>query len=92
MRKAVDEDMLLMKSVQRYFKLAGIASVVWLMGYFKFSVSWLWLLLVVYIWKEKHMKNRLKKITISQDIARNEKEVILARVDDLPSWVSKSSV
>lgn len=87
-RKSVVEDTLLMKVIQRYFKLAGVVSVVWLVGYFRFSVSWLWLLLVVYVWKEKHNSAKRHKITISQEIARNEKDVILARVEDLPSWVS----
>ncbi|GFN89709.1 extended synaptotagmin-like protein 2 [Plakobranchus ocellatus] len=88
MRKAVVEDTLLMKVVQKYFKLAGAVSVVWLVGYFKFSVSWLWLLLVVYVWKERSTKAKQHKTAISQEIARDEKSVILARVEDLPSWVN----
>ncbi|BFZ06345.1 hypothetical protein BsWGS_09385 [Bradybaena similaris] len=87
-RKTVVEDTLLMQVVQRYFKLAGVVSLVWLVGYCKFSVSWLWLLLVVFVWKEKHTKAKRHKISISQEIARNEKDVILARVEDLPSWVN----
>ena len=92
MRKAVVEDTLLMKVVQKYFKLAGAVSVVWLVGYFKFSVSWLWLLLVVYVWKDRNTKAKQHKTAISQEIARDEKSVILARVEDLPSWVSINSV
>lgn len=88
MRKAVVEDTLLMKVVQKYFKLAGAVSVVWLVGYFKFSVSWLWLLLVVYVWKDRNTKAKQHKTAISQEIARDEKSVILARVEDLPSWVN----
>ncbi|XP_055860420.1 extended synaptotagmin-2-like isoform X3 [Biomphalaria glabrata] len=86
-RKAVLEDTLLMTAVTRYFKLAGVVSAVWFVGYFKFSVSWLWLLLVVYIWKERHTKERQYKTAISQQLSTDEKSVILARVEDLPSWV-----
>ncbi|CAG5126272.1 unnamed protein product, partial [Candidula unifasciata] len=88
MQKSIVEDTVLMNVVQRYFKLAGVASVVWLVGYFDYSVSWLWLFLVVYVWKEKHYRARKYRKLVARDIARDEKEVILARVDDLPSWVN----
>ncbi|CAL1546958.1 unnamed protein product [Lymnaea stagnalis] len=87
-RKAVLDDTLLMSAVTKYFKLAGVVSAVWLVGYFKFSVSWLWLLLVVYIWKERHTKTKQHKFAIYQQLAIDEKAVILARVEDLPSWVN----
>ncbi|XP_059178105.1 extended synaptotagmin-2-like isoform X3 [Physella acuta] len=87
-RKTVVEDTLLMKVVQKYFKLAGVVSAVWLVGYFKFSVSWLWLLLVFYVWKERQNKSNEHRICISQQLATDEKSVILARVEDLPSWVN----
>ncbi|BFZ22451.1 hypothetical protein BsWGS_25490 [Bradybaena similaris] len=87
-RRSLVEDTVLLNVVQRYFKLAGLASAVWLAGYLHLSVSWLWLILVVYVWKEKHNRTRLYKKHVSRDIARDEKEVILARVDDLPSWVN----
>ncbi|XP_012938317.1 extended synaptotagmin-2 [Aplysia californica] len=87
-RKAVVEETLLLNSVQRYFKLAGVVLGIWLVGYTRFSVSWLLLLLVVYVWKERHTKAKKHRTAIAQEIARDEKSVILARVEDLPSWVN----
>lgn len=86
-RKAVVEDTLLVSVLKRYFKYAGAALAVWGFGYYQFSPAWILLGLVVITWKEKHNKLQQKKIEISQQAARNEKEAILARVEDLPSWV-----
>ena len=87
-RKAVVEDALLLTAVQSYFKKAAVVLAVWATGYFKFSPSWLLLGLVVYVWKERHQAKKKNAIAIAQAIARDEKAVILARVEDLPSWVS----
>ena len=61
---------------------------VWTFGYFNYSASWLLLGLVLYVWKERHQAQKKNQIAIAQEIARDEKGVILARVEDLPSWVS----
>ncbi|KAL4229104.1 Extended synaptotagmin-3 [Mactra antiquata] len=86
-RKAVTEDTLLVAVLKRYFKYASAAVAIWGFGYYNFSPAWILLGLVVVVWKEKHNKLQQKKIEISQQAARNEKEAILARVEDLPSWV-----
>ncbi|XP_045210461.2 extended synaptotagmin-2-like isoform X2 [Mercenaria mercenaria] len=86
-RKAVTEDTLLVSVLKRYFKYAGAAVAIWGFGYYQFSPAWILLGLVVVTWKEKHNKLQQKKIEISQHAAKNEKEAILARVEDLPSWV-----
>ncbi|XP_041372347.1 extended synaptotagmin-2-like [Gigantopelta aegis] len=86
-RKSADEDTMLVKVVTEYFKLAGATLFVWFFGYFQFSPSWLLLGLVVYSWKAKHNKDKKWKIKIAQEIARDEREAILARVEELPSWV-----
>ncbi|KAL8564138.1 hypothetical protein ACOMHN_035743 [Nucella lapillus] len=86
-RKAVVEDTMLLNSVQSYFKKAAVVLAVWATGYFKFSPSWLLLGLVVYVWKEKKQAKKKNSIAIAQAIARDEKGVILARVEDLPAWV-----
>ena len=88
-RKAVTEDTLLVSVLKRYFKYAGAAVAIWGFGYYQFSPAWILLGLVVITWKEKHNKLQQKKIEISQQAAKNEKEAILARVEDLPSWVSR---
>ena len=76
-----------MNVVLRYFKLAGVAVGVWLSGYLNFSPSWLLVGLVLYVWKERQGKRKKLQIEIRQDTARDEQKAILARVEDLPSWV-----
>ncbi|XP_052265318.1 extended synaptotagmin-2-like isoform X2 [Dreissena polymorpha] len=86
-RQAVKEETLLIAVIKRYFKYASAALGVWGVGYFNVSPAWILLGLVLVVWKEKHNKLQQKKIEISQEAAKNEKEAILARVEDLPSWV-----
>ncbi|RUS77875.1 hypothetical protein EGW08_014349, partial [Elysia chlorotica] len=73
--------------IKKYLKMAGGVSVVWAMGYYGYSVSWLWMLLVPYVWKSRINKAKHQKALLGQKIAKDEKSVILARVEDLPSWV-----
>lgn len=86
-RKAVVEDAMLLSAVTSYFKKAVIVMAVWASGYYTFSPSWVLLALVAYVWKERQNAAKKHKIAIAQEITRDEKEVILARVEDLPSWV-----
>lgn len=82
----VDETQLL-HLVTKYFKLAGVTLAIWFLGWTRFSPSWLLLGLVLYMWKERHVKKRHQRMRMQQQMCDNEKEVILATVDDLPSWV-----
>ena len=86
-RKSANQDTLLLNVVTEYFKLAGATLFVWFFGYFQVSPSWLLLGLVVYAWKAKNTKEKKWKIKIAQEIASGEREAILARVEELPSWV-----
>ncbi|KAK7485817.1 hypothetical protein BaRGS_00022917, partial [Batillaria attramentaria] len=86
-RRAVVEDALLLNAVTSYFKKAALVMAVWATGYFRFSPSWLLLALVAYVWKERQNAAKKHTIAIAQELARDEKGVILARVEDLPSWV-----
>ncbi|GFR74432.1 extended synaptotagmin-like protein 2 [Elysia marginata] len=86
-RKSVIEDNLMLNVIKKYVKMATGVSVVWVMGYYGFSVSWLWMLLVPYVWKTRISKAKHHKTAIAQEIAKDEKSVILARVEDLPSWI-----
>lgn len=81
------DDTLVLSLVQQYFKMAAIVFVIWIVGYLGFSVSWLMLALVIYMWREKYAKIKDEQIEIAQHASRDEKSSILARVEDLPSWV-----
>ena len=86
-RKIATDDTQLLYLVTKYFKLAGVTLAIWFFGWSKFSPSWLLLGLVLYMWKDRHVKQRQHRMKMQQQMADNEKEVILATVDDLPSWV-----
>jgi hypothetical protein len=86
-RKARIEETQLVNVVLKYFKFAGVAVGVWLSGYLNFSPSWLLIGLILYVWKERQGQRKKLQIEIRQDIARDEQSAILARVEDLPSWV-----
>lgn len=87
-RTAVTDETQLLHIVTKYFKYAGVTLAVWFFGWARLSPSWLLLGLVLVLWKERHVKQKHKRMKMQQQMAENEKEVILATVDDLPSWVS----
>lgn len=84
-RRNLDDTMVL-ALVQQYFKLAGIVFVIWIVGYLGFSVSWLMLALIIYMWREKYAKIKEAQIEIAQHASRNEKSSVLARVEDLGTY------
>uniref|UniRef100_A0A146M9W3 Extended synaptotagmin-2 n=1 Tax=Lygus hesperus TaxID=30085 RepID=A0A146M9W3_LYGHE len=71
-----------------FTKQAGKIAVVYLLGYFNISPAWLLAPVVLSVLREEWGKEKQLKRNIAKAAAMsNEKEVILARVDDLPAWV-----
>ncbi|KAF6204014.1 hypothetical protein GE061_002353 [Apolygus lucorum] len=71
-----------------FSKQAGKIAVVYLLGYFNISPAWLLAPVVLSVLREEWGKEKQLKRNIAKAAAlSNEKEVILARVDDLPAWV-----
>jgi len=69
-------------------KKIGTVAVVYLIGYFDLSVAWLIGPVIFSVIREEWKKEKELRRNIAKAAAtRDEKEVILARVDDLPSWV-----
>ncbi|XP_014274129.1 extended synaptotagmin-2-B isoform X2 [Halyomorpha halys] len=63
-------------------------AIVYLFGYFNISPAWLLGPLVLSVLREEWKKEKELKRNIAKAAAlSNEKDVILARVDDLPAWV-----
>ncbi|CAF0759941.1 unnamed protein product [Didymodactylos carnosus] len=75
--------------VKRYLEIVGLVFFVWLLGYFHFSVSWILLIVLIYLLRQRQrnlFKQSQKMLqTINSD--ENEKNYIRASLDDLPSWV-----
>jgi len=69
-------------------KKIGVVAIVYLIGYFELSVAWLIGPVILSVIREEWKKDKELRRNIAKAAAMcNEKEVILARVDDLPSWV-----
>ena len=62
---------------------------VYAMGYFNFSIAWIVGIVGISAATEQWRKERMTRMSIARASAMYEdKEVILAKVTDLPSWVS----
>ena len=72
----------------RYFKYVGALLAVWILGYFGFSTAWVMIGLFMYMSNEEYRKVKDSKKAFARHAALNEKEAILARVEELPAWVS----
>lgn len=64
------------------------ASVVWGLGYYNISIAWLIAPIAFFVWKaERKRDNELRAITAQASLLAKEKELIVGRIDELPSWV-----
>lgn len=77
--------------VYTFGKHLSKVAIVYLFGYFNISPAWLLGPLVLSVLREEWKKEKQLKRNIAKAAAlSNEKDVILARVDDLPAWVSSN--
>uniref|UniRef100_A0A1B6M122 Extended synaptotagmin-like protein 2a n=1 Tax=Graphocephala atropunctata TaxID=36148 RepID=A0A1B6M122_9HEMI len=69
-------------------KQIAAVSVIYLIGYFNISPAWLIGPLVLSVMRDQWKKEKeLKRNMAKASALSNEKDVILARIDDLPAWV-----
>lgn len=70
-------------------KKVTVVGAIYLVGYMGWSVAWLITPIILAVTRDQWQKNSELKRNIAKAIATsNEKDVILARIDDLPAWVS----
>lgn len=68
-------------------KLAA-AGIIWSWGYFNYSIAWLIAPIAFSVWKAERKKdNELRTITAQASVLAKEKELIVDRMNELPSWV-----
>ncbi|EGI60664.1 Extended synaptotagmin-2 [Acromyrmex echinatior] len=68
-------------------KLAA-AGIIWGWGYFNYSIAWLIAPIAFSVWKaERKRDNELRTITAQASVLAKEKELIVSRMNELPSWV-----
>ncbi|XP_024873598.1 extended synaptotagmin-2 isoform X3 [Temnothorax curvispinosus] len=64
------------------------AGIIWGWGYFNYSIAWLIAPIAFSVWKAERKKdNELRTITAQASVLAKEKELIVNRMNELPSWV-----
>lgn len=72
-------------------KKVTMVGAIYLVGYMNWSVAWLITPIVLAVTREYWRKtNEVKREIAKASAVANEKDVILARIDDLPAWVGFS--
>ncbi|XP_075219377.1 extended synaptotagmin-like protein 2 isoform X2 [Lycorma delicatula] len=70
------------------FKKVCAVAAIYLVGYFNFSAAWFVAPVILSVVREEWKKTKELKRNIAKAAAMsNEKDVILARIDELPAWV-----
>lgn len=78
--------------LKRASKQVFTVSVIYLLGYFNISPAWLIGPIVLSVMRDQWKKEKEMKRNVAKASAlTNEKDVILARIDELPAWVSAFS-
>ena len=68
-------------------KIAAVG-LIWTWGYMNLSPGWLLAPVAVVVWKsENRRNNELKILTAQASVMAKEKQLIVNRMDELPSWV-----
>lgn len=71
-----------------YFQVA-IVGTVYLVGYMQWSVAWLLGPVILSVMRDQWRKENEYRRNMAKTAAlSSEKDIVLARLDDLPSWVS----
>ena len=91
-KKTLDQGVQLLPLLIKYFKSVGFLLGVWVLGYFRFSSTWVMVGLLAYMLNEEYRKIKDSKRKFAAEAVKNEKAAILARCEELPSWVSKPAV
>lgn len=72
---------------------AAVVGIVFAAGYFNFSVAWFIGPIILSVIRDQwRVKNERKRTMAKIAALSSEKDLVLARVNDLPSWVSKTFV
>lgn len=70
-------------------KKVSVVGAIYLVGYMNWSVAWLITPVILAVTREYWRKNSaIKREVAKASATANEKDVILARISDLPAWVS----
>ncbi|XP_049887465.1 extended synaptotagmin-2-A isoform X2 [Pectinophora gossypiella] len=74
--------------IYRFFKKVSIVGAVYLVGYMQWSVAWLIGPVILSVVRDQwRRENQYRRNLAKAAATSSEKDVVLARLDDLPSWV-----
>ncbi|KAG1680236.1 Extended synaptotagmin-2 [Nymphon striatum] len=70
-----------------FLKGASFLGSAYALGKFDFSPSWVMIAVAVWIVRDKMNRDKKYRLAVGREAVINEKQTVLARIDDLPSWV-----
>ncbi|CAH0722662.1 unnamed protein product, partial [Brenthis ino] len=83
-----DDNMSVFSVIYRFFKKVAIVGAVYLIGYMQWSVAWLIGPVILSVMRDQWRKESEYRRNLAKTAATSsEKDIILARLDDLPAWV-----
>ncbi|XP_050353396.1 extended synaptotagmin-2-B isoform X2 [Nymphalis io] len=83
-----DDNLSVLSVIYRFFKKVTIVGAVYLVGYMQWSVAWLIGPVVLSVMRDQWRKESEYRRNLAKTAAlSSEKDVVLARLDDLPAWV-----
>ncbi|CAG9575905.1 unnamed protein product [Danaus chrysippus] len=83
-----DENMSVLSYIYRFFKKVSIVGAVYLVGYMQWSVAWLLGPVVLSVMRDQWRRDSEYRRNLAKTAAlSSEKDIVLAKLDDLPAWV-----
>lgn len=83
-----DETGNVLSMIYRFFKKVSVVGAVYLVGYMQWSVAWLIGPVVLSVLRDQWRKeNEYRRNLAKAAASSSEKDVVLAKLDDLPAWV-----
>lgn len=83
-----DENGNVLSMIYRFFKKVSVVGAVYLVGYMQWSVAWLIGPVILSLLRDQWRRESEYKRNLAKAAAlSSEKDVVLAKLDDLPSWV-----
>ncbi|XP_059048982.1 extended synaptotagmin-1 isoform X2 [Achroia grisella] len=83
-----DESATIFSLIYRFFKKVSIVGAVYLVGYMQWSVAWLIGPVILSVVRDQWRRESEYRRNLAKAAAlSSEKDVVLARLDDLPAWV-----
>ncbi|XP_063393693.1 extended synaptotagmin-2-A isoform X2 [Cydia fagiglandana] len=83
-----DDSVSVLSMIYRFFKKVSIVGAVYLVGYMQWSVAWLIGPVVLSVLRDQWRRDNEYRRSLAKAAAvSSEKDIVLARIDDLPAWV-----